>query len=290
SITAASPRARTSARIATTASSTFSSISRLPPSSAANSASNPVREASSLSIGGLAETLDPVVDLLGAGLERGAVDDEARRNLRDLFDLDQVVRLQRRAGLHQIDDLARQAEARRQFDGAVEHDAFRLDAARREIFSRDLGIFGRDADVAETAEIVAARILLRSRDDEPALADSEIKRCIEFGIVLLHHHVGAGDAKVRRAERDIGRYIKGAHADDVEFVVIGAEAKLPVIGIVERRFELDAGAAGQPDRFLENASLGQRQNQPLVRQHNKLLGLYLMAGFLARGPGLAAIL
>ena len=69
---------------------------------------NPGAPLSSLSgIGRLAEALDPAVDLLGAGLERGAVDDEARGDVGDVLDLDQAVGLQGAAGLHQIDDLPR---------------------------------------------------------------------------------------------------------------------------------------------------------------------------------------
>src|SRR5665213_3817254 len=112
SITASSPRARTAARIAATASSTRSSTSRLPSSKAAKAAAKSGCDWFSLSgIRGLAKAFDPIADLAGPGLERGTIDDQPRGNLRDLFDLHQIVRLQRRAGLHQIDDLARQTHA-----------------------------------------------------------------------------------------------------------------------------------------------------------------------------------
>ena len=55
----------------------------------------------------------------------------------------------------QIDDLPREAHARRQLHRAVEHDAFGLHAARGEMPPRHLGIFGRDADMAPARGIVA---------------------------------------------------------------------------------------------------------------------------------------
>ncbi len=73
---------------------------------------NPRRDVSSLSgdIGRLAEALEPGSDLLRPRLQRGAVDDEARADLGDALDLDEAVGLQRRAGLHEIDDVATEAE------------------------------------------------------------------------------------------------------------------------------------------------------------------------------------
>src|SRR5258708_21534811 len=90
SITAASPRAFTSARITATTASTSASISRLAESSAAKSATKLLARVSSLSgIGGLAEPLDPAGDLAGAGLEGGAVVHEARGDVRAAPDLDE---------------------------------------------------------------------------------------------------------------------------------------------------------------------------------------------------------
>ena len=46
----------------------------------------------------VAEPVDPAADLVGAGLEGGAVDDQARGDVGDMLDLDQPVRPERRAG------------------------------------------------------------------------------------------------------------------------------------------------------------------------------------------------
>src|SRR5260370_20352382 len=111
SITAASPRAFTSARIAATTASTSASISRLAESSAAKSAAKLLARVSSLSgIGGLAEPLDPAGDLVSTGLEGSAVDEEARGDFRHALDLDSPSRLERPSGLIQLDDLPAQAD------------------------------------------------------------------------------------------------------------------------------------------------------------------------------------
>src|SRR5487761_1223522 len=104
SITAASPRAFTSSRIAATAASTSAASSRFRSSSAAKSLAKPRAALSSLSgTGGLAEALDPGADLGVARLERDAVDDETRRHVGDVLDLDQAILAQRLAGGDEID-------------------------------------------------------------------------------------------------------------------------------------------------------------------------------------------
>src|SRR5258708_2103295 len=149
SISAASPRAATSARMPATTVSTSAAASRRAPRKPAKAAAKPGAALSSLSgKGGLAETPEPSADLLGPRLECCAVDDQPRGDLGDALDLDEAIGAQRRAGLNQIDDMAAEAEAGGQLHRAVELDAFRLDATRGEMAPRDLGIFGRDPDMA----------------------------------------------------------------------------------------------------------------------------------------------
>src|SRR5687767_809974 len=152
STTAASPRARTSATISATTRSTFSSVSRLRPRKVEKSFSKPGAAASSLldgplsgGTGDLAEAVDPAADPFRLRLERGAIDDEARGDVGDLLDLDQAVFLQRAARVDEIDDAMAEAERRRQLHGAGELYALGLDAARRKVPSRHLGILGGDA-------------------------------------------------------------------------------------------------------------------------------------------------
>src|SRR6266436_4901867 len=116
---------------------------RLAQSSPAKSAAKVFARVSSLSgISGLAEPLDPAGDLVGAGLEGSAIDDEARGDVGDALDLDEPVGLERRAGLHEIDDLPAQADGGRELHRTVELDALGLDAARGEMAARDLRVLG----------------------------------------------------------------------------------------------------------------------------------------------------
>src|SRR5690242_2631542 len=71
-----------------------------------------------------AETLDERIDLLASCLERGAVDDQARRNPGDDIDFLEPVGLERFTARYQIDDAWRQLELGRQFHGAAQADAF----------------------------------------------------------------------------------------------------------------------------------------------------------------------
>ncbi len=117
--------------------------------------------------------------------------------------------------------------------GARQLYALGLHAARGEVAARHLGILGGDAHVAPAPRIVAARHLDGLGDGQPTLADAEVDRRVDLRIVEFHQHVGAGDAEMRRAEGYEGRHVEGAHADDVEIVVIGREAELPRVGIGE---------------------------------------------------------
>ena len=169
-----------------------------------------------------------------------------------------------RPRVDEIDDAMAEAERRRQLHRAGQLDALGLHAARGEVAARHLGILGGDAHVAPAPGIVAARHLDRLGDGQPAVADAEIDRRVDLGIVELHQHVGAGDAEMGGAEGHEGRDVEGAHADDVEVGMVGGEAELARLGIGEGRLRLDAGAREQGRRLLEDATLGQRQNELLV--------------------------
>src|SRR5687767_1955150 len=120
---AASPRRRTSSMTAATTAATSAWVSRLADSSAVNSTSKPGSRLFSLSgTHSLPEAVDPALDLLVACLEGGAVDDETRRHVEDMLDLDQPIGLQRGAGGDQIDDALAEAQRGREFHGAVQLD------------------------------------------------------------------------------------------------------------------------------------------------------------------------
>src|SRR5262245_22242504 len=222
STNAASPRARTSATISAAMRSTFSSVSRLRPRKAENSLSKPGAEASSLlgGTGNLAETVDPVADALRLRLERGSIDDEARGDVGDVLDLDQAVIAQRATRIDQVDDAMAEAERRCELHGTRKLHAFGLHAARGEVAARNLEILGGDAHMAPAPGIVAVGHLRRPRHREPALADAEVDRRVDLGVVELHQHIIARDAEMGRAEGHEGRHVEGAHADDVEIGMV----------------------------------------------------------------------
>src|SRR4051812_17973142 len=171
--------------------STFSSVSLLRPRKAEKSFSKPGAEASSLSgdTGDLAKAINPAADPFRLRLERRTIDDEARGDVGDVLDLDQAVFLERAPRIDQIDDAVAEAERGCELHGARQFHALRLHAARGKVLARHLGILGGDADVAPAPRIVAARHLDRLGDGQAALADAEIDRRVDLGIVELHQHV-----------------------------------------------------------------------------------------------------
>src|SRR6185437_12999641 len=271
SITAASPRVRTSSTIAVAAASTSAANSRFRSSSAAKSLAKPRATLSSLSgTGGLAKTLDPRIDFGVARLERDAVNDETRGHVGDVLDLDQAVLAQRLAGGDEIDDAPRQTHAGRQLHRAVELDAFGLDAAACEVPARDLGIFGGDAHCAPARRIVVAEILRRRGDDKAALADAEIERRVDLGVLEFHQYIAAGDTHVRTTEGDERGNVEIAHANDVEVAVVGAKAQLARVRVIELTFDFDSGAPHNRHDLVEDAPFGQCQHQRFVTEQRSL--------------------
>src|SRR5574343_1199613 len=129
SITAASPRVFTSARMLATVRSMFSSAA----ASKASSVLSWDRKSASLVdrrwmaivmllLHRLGKGVDDRLQGFALDLERGLVDHQAARNVHDVLDGDQLIGLQGTAGGHQIDDGIRQAGQRGQFHRAVELD------------------------------------------------------------------------------------------------------------------------------------------------------------------------
>ena len=151
-----------------------------------------------------------------------------------------------------------QAQRRREFDRAVQHDAFGLHAAAGEVTRGGLGILRRDADVTPRPRIVLGGKVPRLADREPAAADAEVERGVNLRVVEFHQHVVAGDAEVRGAEGDKGGDIERAHADEVHAGHVRGEAQLSRVLVVERRLGLDAHRPQHRHQLLEDAALGQR--------------------------------
>src|SRR5262249_38881567 len=124
SISAASPRARVSARIAATAPATSAWAPRRAETNASKAPAKPgVRASRRNGMDGTPEAVDPACDLLRPGLEGGSVDDQTRCDVGNVLDLPQPVRLQRLAGGDEIDDPAAQAECRGQLHRAIQLNA-----------------------------------------------------------------------------------------------------------------------------------------------------------------------
>ena len=207
-----------------------------------------------------AKTLDPGADLVRAGFEGDAVDDQAGGNLGDDVGLDQAVGFQRAAGLHQVDDQAGQAKAGGQLHRAVQGDDFGLDAAAGEMPAGDVGVFAGDADAGELGKLGQPGFVLRLGDGNAAMADIEVERGVNFRVVEFHQHVAAANADLGGAEGNEGGDVEGADADDVEAGMVGGEAQAAtgLIGVIGRGN--DAGSAKQRGTFVQNTAFGEGEH------------------------------
>src|SRR5258708_28939884 len=123
-MSAASPRFRTSATMAATASLTSCCASRLPVRNSAKRVSNPSSRASSLC--GIDRSLYPghqVADRFGMQLERSTIHHQPRADLGDGLDFSQPVGLKRGTGLNEVDDPGAETQLSGQFHGPPPGDA-----------------------------------------------------------------------------------------------------------------------------------------------------------------------
>ena len=195
----------------------------------------------------------------GVGLQRRAVDDQPCGDVEDARGLDQPVLLQRLPAGNEIDDPARQPKLGRYLHRAVELDAFRLNAALFEMAAGEVGIFGRDAQMARSARPFGRA--LRFGDGEVAVADIEIDRRVELGIIEFLDHVRPDDADLRRAMGDEGGDVEGAHADQPHIVAARAEGQRAVGLVVERVVGHHARARHHRQGLVEDPPLGHGEGQ-----------------------------
>src|SRR4051812_13733614 len=99
----------------------------------------------------------------------------------------------------------------------------------------DLRVFGRHPDMTPAARIFLLGFILGRCDRHPAMADIEVKRGVDLGIIEFHQHIVAGDAKLSSAERDKTGDVETAHADQVETWIGGGKAQLARLWIDEGR-------------------------------------------------------
>ena len=128
--------------------------------------------------------------------------------------------------------------------------------ARGEMRGGDVWVFGGDADVAPPARIVSGGHVGRLGDRQPAMPDAEVHRRIELGIGEFGQHVRPDDPDLRRPMRDEGRDVERAHADQLDPRIVGREPQRAAVLVHEARFGAHARRRQQWDRFREDASLG----------------------------------
>ncbi len=119
------------------------------------------------------------VDRLALQLHRGLVDDQPRRDRHDRLDLDQVVRGERRAGRHEVDDRVRQADQRAELHRAVQLDQVDVHALHVEVLARRLHVLRRDRQPRAVAHRVRVVEAARRGDRHPAARDAEVERRIQ---------------------------------------------------------------------------------------------------------------
>jgi len=203
-----------------------------------------------------AATGDPGADQLGAGFQRGAVDDQAGGDGGDHLGLHQAVGFQGGAGLHQIDDQPREAEAGGEFHGARQFHHLGLHAAGGEVAAGDGGVFARHPHAGPAGGIVRPGGGQRFRHRDAAAADAEIERGVDFRVVEFHQHVGPADPERGGAEGDEGGDVERADPDHIKAGFVGGKAQpaAGLVGVVRGRG--DARARQQRAAFGENAALG----------------------------------
>ena len=185
-----------------------------------------------------------------------------------MLDFHQSVCTERCTGRHKVDDASAQTERGRELHRSVEVDAFRLNTSGGKMASRDRWILCGNANVAPTGWIITGTQFRRFRNREMALADTEIERCIDFGILEFRQDITPSHRQLSATEGDKGRDIETTHPYDGNMRMICSELQLARIGIVERRFRFHARPAHDIDDVAQNSAAWQRNNNGVYRRHD----------------------
>lgn len=205
-------------------------------------------------------------DGLGAKLVRRAVRDEQGGDGEDLLLHLEAVLLERRAGLHEIDDQIGEARQRSELHRALYVDDLDLDSAGGEVTGGDARILRGDARHAgELREGLAADTPC---DDEPAPSDAEVDGVVRVELAL-HQHIATAYADVRRAVLDVRGDIVGLQQEEMNEMTI-AEDRAPderTILLIERlserraSFARKAGLREKARDRPQRAPFGERDRQ-----------------------------
>src|SRR6267378_7708532 len=184
SSSAASPLARTPARIAATSSSTFwskvvsNAVSALRRASKSGSVVER-RAISGMRSHGLRELVEQRLNVVAPQLERRLVDDKAGTDRPDLLDRAQAVGAQRIAAGDQIDDRVGQTHERRELHRAVKPDQIDVHALRREVLARGLHVLGRHTQTRALANGERIVEAFGNRDHHAARCDAEVEGLVQ---------------------------------------------------------------------------------------------------------------
>ena len=180
--------------------------------------------------------------------------------MRNHFPFLQPIRFQCGTGLHQIHNQPRKAHGRRQFHRTVQMHDFRLNATRGEMALGDIRVFRGDRHARPAARIIRDGVH-RFGNRNPAAANAQIKRRVDFRVVKLHQHIGTTNANRRRAMRHEGRDIEGADANDIHCRIIGGEAEPTAIFIRVILGRAQPSAGQDRVKFFQDAPFGQRNHK-----------------------------
>src|SRR5277367_72458 len=206
SSTAASPRSRTSDRIATTAVSTPASSGESNAVRRASAASKPWADESSRrnsTIRALhrrcrGDRFEERLHSCPFELEGGGIDDQAGADRQDLFDHDQIVGPEGIAGAHEVDDCVRKPYQRREFHRAVEPDQIDVHALARKMLACRRDILGRHLEPRAALYRACVVERARGRDNHVTDSDAKIDGLIETLAAMLEQYVLARNAQVGR--------------------------------------------------------------------------------------------
>ena len=102
-------------------------------------------------------------------------------------------------------------------------------------------------------------------DHQPTAGDPQVERLVESFAAVLKQHILAGDAEIGGAVLHIGWYVAGADDDQLYAQVVGIQDQLAAgLGVF---CCLKTGGLEQWQGLFEDASLGERDGEPLVVGH-----------------------
>lgn len=114
--------------------------------------------------------------------------------------------------------------------------------------------------MAPAPGIVGGSKRRRLGNRNPAMANIEIDRRIEFRIGKFFNNIRSDDAELRCTVGNKGRNVEGAHPDQADIRAIGFEPERAAAFITKGSFGLNSGARKQGQRLFEDAPFGDSED------------------------------